>query len=235
GEYKDLFEDMLKRGFIRARVDGRLVRLTDDLKLDRRIKHTIEIVIDRLKNEPKTRPRLAEAVEQALALAEGLLIITVEAEQNPDGGGEQDQERTPSEDILLSAHYACVHCDRSYEPPSPQLFSFNSPQGMCLECDGLGYRFSFDPDLLVPDPSLSFFAGALPLVGPMRGMGRWRRHIFEGIARSLGIDVKKPWKDLPQQHRDWLLYGCGDRHISYEWKLRGGGAWKHGGKWEGLV
>jgi excinuclease ABC subunit A len=235
GEYKDLFEDMLKRGFIRARVDGRLVRLTDDLKLDRRIKHNIEIVIDRLKNEPKSRPRLAEAVEQALALGEGLLIITVESERSREGGGPQDQGQTASEDILLSAHYACLHCDRSYEPPSPQLFSFNSPQGMCLECDGLGYRFSFDPDLLVPDPSLSFFAGALPLVGPMRGMGRWRRHIFEGVAQSLGIDLKKPWKDLPKQHRDWLLYGSGDRHISYEWKLRGGGAWKHGGKWEGLV
>src|SRR5439155_27022451 len=89
--------------------------------------------------------------------------------------------------------------------------------------------------LLVPDSSLSFFAGALPLVGPIRGMGRWRRHIFEGVAQSLGIDLKKPWQDLPKQHRDWILYGAGDRHISFEWKLRRGGAWKHGGKWEGLV
>src|SRR4051794_7725070 len=112
GEYKDLFADMLKRGFVRARVDGQVVRLTDDLQLDRRMKHDIAVVIDRLANEPKVRPRLAEAVEQALGLANGTVIVAVE-------GGE---------DILLSAHYACLHCDRSYEEPSPQLFSFNSPQ-----------------------------------------------------------------------------------------------------------
>src|SRR6058998_455416 len=138
GEYKDLFADMLRRGFVRARVDGQVVRLSDDLQLDRRIKHHIEIVIDRLKNEPGVRPRLAEAVEQALSLGEGSLIVAVEAEAS---------EGQASEDILLSAHYACTHCDRSYEPPSPQLFSFNSPQGMCLACDGLGDCYTFDPDL----------------------------------------------------------------------------------------
>jgi excinuclease ABC subunit A len=248
GEYKDLFQDMLRRGFIRARVDGQIVRLTDDLKLDRRIKHDIAIVIDRLKSEAKSRPRLADAVEQALALGEGSLIIAVETggEGELPRDADADEQRTERpkrvgtgeasfEDILLSAHYACVHCNRSYEPPSPQLFSFNSPHGMCMECDGLGYRYSFDPDLLIPDPSLSFFAGAIPLVGRMQGMGRWRKHIFEGVANSLGIDLKTPWRDLPKQHRNWILYGAGDRHISFEWKLRSGGAWKHGGKWEGLV
>ncbi|HEV3443512.1 MAG TPA: excinuclease ABC subunit UvrA, partial [Gemmataceae bacterium] len=223
GEYKDLFEDMLRRGFVRARVDGQVVRLTDDLKLDRRIKHNIEIVIDRLKNEPKVRPRLAEAVEQALALSEGSLIVAVEEEEGA------------AHDILLSAHYACTHCNRSYEPPSPQLFSFNSPQGMCLECDGLGYRFSFDPDLLVPDDNLSFYEGAIPIVGALRGMGRWRKHIFEGVAHTLGIDLKRPWRKLPEEHRNYLLSGSGDRHITFEWKLRGGNVWKHGGKWEGIV
>src|SRR5437868_937295 len=163
GEYKDLFADMLRRGFVRARVDGQVVRLTDDLKLDRRIKHNIEIVIDRLKNEPKVRPRLAEAVEQALALANGTVIVAVEP---------------AAEDILLSANYACLHCNRSYEEPTPQLFSFNSPQGMCPECDGLGTKSTFDPDLLIPDSSLSFYEGAIPIVGPLKGMGRWRKHIF---------------------------------------------------------
>src|SRR5258705_3335537 len=172
GEYKDLFEDMLKRGFVRARVDGQVVRLTEDLKLDRRIKHNIEIVIDRLKNEPKVRPRLAEAVEQALTLGEGALIVAVEPAA--------DEKTAAPEDILLSAHYACTYCDKSYEPPSPQLFSFNSPQGMCPDCDGLGQRYTFDPDLLIPDPSLSFYDGAVPLVGRLRGMGRWRKHIYEG-------------------------------------------------------
>src|SRR5262245_50824532 len=214
GEYKDLFEDMLRRGFVRARVDGQVVRLTDDLKLDRRIKHDIEVVIDRLKNDAKVRPRLAEAVEQALGLSEGSLIVAVEKEasrerQRPEPppvadrsapvanapGSPADAPGSPVqyEDLLLSAHYACLQCNKSYEPPSPQLFSFNSPHGMCPECDGLGACYSFDPDLLIPDPSLSFYEGAIPLVGPLRGMGRWRKHIYEGVARTLGINLKTAW------------------------------------------
>src|SRR5438552_1133556 len=273
GEYKDLFEDLLKRGFVRARVDGQVVRLTEDLKLDRRIKHNIEVVVDRLKIEGREskiedgesqkkqktnredqestagtsfRSRLADAVEQALALGEGSLIVTVEREaESPaelrPGKTARQEPRPPakalvsSEDILLSANYACTYCQKRYEPPSPQLFSFNNPQGMCLDCDGLGARYTFDADLLIPDPSLSFFDGAIPLVGRMRGMGRWRKHIYEGVAQALGIDLKRPWKELPDQHRNWLLNGAGDRHITYEWKHRGGGVWKHGGAWEGIV
>ncbi|MFO0927448.1 MAG: hypothetical protein U0736_10475 [Gemmataceae bacterium] len=224
GEYKDLFADMLRRGFVRARADGQVVRLTDDLRLDRRIKHNIEIVVDRLKNEPAVRTRLAEAVEQALHLGDGALIVAVEGEGTESG-----------QDILFSAHYACTHCDKSYEPPSPQLFSFNSPHGMCLECDGLGTRYSFDPDLLIPDPTKSFYAGAVPLVGALREMGRWRRHLYEGVAKTLEIDLKTPWHKLPQEQRDWLLYGAGERHITWEWKQRRGGVWKHGGTWAGIV
>src|SRR5262249_41020859 len=140
GEYKDLFQDMLKRGYLRARVDGQIVRLTDDLKLDRRIKHDIAIVVDRLKVDAKVRSRLAEAVEQALNLADGNIIIGFDDEEKPRGGR---NETFGSGDIILSAHYACTHCNKSYEPPSPQLFSFNSPHGMCLDCDGLGTRYSF--------------------------------------------------------------------------------------------
>jgi excinuclease ABC subunit A len=232
GEYKDLFADMLKRGFVRARVDGQVVRLTDDLKLDRRIKHNIEIVIDRLKLADNLRPRLAEAVEQALALGEGSLIVAVESSDATDDG---QRTTDKSDDILFSAHYACTYCNKSYEPPSPQLFSFNNPHGMCPDCDGLGTRYTFDPALLIPEPCLSFYAGAVPLVGNMREMGRWRKHIYEGVAKTLGIDLKTPWTDLPQEHRDWLLYGSGDRHITFEWKQRGGGVWKHGDKWEGII
>jgi excinuclease ABC subunit A len=244
GEYKDLFEDMLRRGFVRARVDGQVVRLTDDLKLKRHIKHNIEILIDRLKVEDKIRPRLAEAVEQALQLGEGNIIVAIDASaesekatQEADGkaGTPHSALLTPHSDLLLSAHYACTYCDKSYEPPSPQLFSFNSPHGMCLGCDGLGTQFTFDPDLLIPDPSLSFYDGAVALVGKMREMGRWRRHIYEGVAATLGIDLQTPWRDLPEQHRQCLLQGSGDRHITFEWKQRGGRVWKHGGNWEGII
>src|SRR5262245_14420376 len=237
GEYKDLFSDMLRRGFVRARVDGEVVRLTDDLKLDRKIKHDIEIVIDRLKNDPSVRTRLAEAVEQALALGEGSLIVAADLQSasSRPAGEEGQVTNLPQEDILFSAHYACTHCNKSYEPPSPQLFSFNSPHGMCPECEGLGTRYSFDPDLLIPDPELSMYLGAIPLVGPLKGMGRWRKHIYEGVARTLGIDLKKPWNQLPEQHRDWLLYGAGDRHITWEYRARKDRIEKHGGKWDGII
>ncbi len=240
GEYKDLFADMLKRGYVRARVAGQVVRLTDDLKLDRQIKHNIEIVIDRIKVDGKARSRVAVAVEQALALGEGNLIVAAEAgeSENPKPGANDPKPGPPGtglgEETLLSAHYACTHCGKSYEPPSPQMFSFNNPQGMCLDCDGLGVKHDFDPDLLVPDSSLSVADGAIQMVGRLREMGRWRRHIYQGVADTLGINLQKPWKDLPAQHRDWLLYGSGDRHITFAFGHRGG-VWKHGGKWEGVI
>ena len=138
GEYKDLFADLARAGYVRARVNGQVVNLSDDLSLDRQIKHHIEVVIDRLEGRSRAarRGRLAEAVEQALKLGEGTVIVAAEGQP----------------DLLLSSHYACTVCGIGFDPPSPQLFSFNSPQGMCLACDGLGIRHDFDPDLLVPDP-----------------------------------------------------------------------------------
>ena len=250
GEYKDLFQEMLQRGYLRARVDGQIVRLTDDLKLDRRIKHDIAIVVDRLTVDAKQRTRLAEAVEQALNLAEGNIVVAVEAEDETKTKSEErrakseEQEDDPKEslrlslglwDIILSAHYACTHCNKSYEPPSPQLFSFNSPHGMCLDCDGLGTRYAFDRDLLIPDATKSFYDGAVPIVGPLRGMGRWRKHIYEGVGKAFGIDLKLPWSDLADEHKNILLDGVGATHIAYEWKMRGGKIWKHGGTWEGVI
>jgi excinuclease ABC subunit A len=241
GEYKDLFQDMLRRGYLRARVDGHVVRLNDDLKLDRKIKHHIEIVVDRLQLPKGSglaafRPRLADAIEQALSLGEGNLIIAVERETMANKEGVVDSSQLFAfEDILLSAHYACTHCNISYEPPSPQMFSFNSPHGMCRECDGLGTKFTFDANLLAPDGAKSLWEGAVPLLGPVRSMGRWRKHIYDGISKTLGIDLKAPWQDLPKEHRDLLLYGAGKTHITFEWKQRGGGVWKHGGTWEGIV
>src|SRR5262245_5171630 len=236
GEFKDFFADMVKRGYVRARVDGEIVKLTDDLKLDKRIKHTIEIVVDRLKADTKNRVRIAEAVEQSLTLAQGNLIISVEQEvATADEKDETPNTKHQSQDILLSAHYACTHCNISYEPPTPQLFSFNSPHGMCPTCDGLGTFYTFDSDLLIPDQTISFYDGAIPLVGPLKGMGRWRKHMFEGVGKSLGIALKTPWNKLPEAHKKLLLEGSGDSHIVWEWKQRGGKVWKHGGKWEGIV
>jgi excinuclease ABC subunit A len=229
GEYKDLFADLSRAGYVRARVNGQVHNLSDDLALDRQIKHNIEVVIDRLKASAGGghRARLAEAVEQALKLGEGTVIVAVE------GQG----------DLLLSSHYACTVCGLSFDPPSPQLFSFNSPQGMCPACDGLGVRHDFAPELLVPDPSLSVWDGALVLVGPVKAIGKWRKHIFEGVASNFEADpdgppkgamLKGPWRDLDERFRKVWLYGAGDRIIVHHWKNRGR-IWSHAEKWEGVA
>ena len=231
GEFKDFFAEMLKRGYVRARVDGEAVRMSDNLKLDKKIKHTIDVVIDRLKSDGKSRPRIAEAVEQALTLSDGSLIVTFEAEAAPS----EAEAETNAEEILLSAHYACTHCGLSYESPSPQMFSFNSPQGMCPDCDGLGTRYTFEVDLLVPDPKLSLNNGAIPLLGAIKSMGRWKKHIYAGVSEALRIDLKKPWEKLTPTEQQQFLHGSGDKHIVWEWKQRGGKVWKHSGQWDGIV
>lgn len=220
GEFKDFFEEMTRRGYVRARVDGRLVRLTDQLQLDRQMRHNIEIVVDRVKADAKNRPRLAEAVELTLALSEGTVVLIAEDD--------------PNRQLLLSSRYSCPTCELSFVPPSPQMFSFNSPQGMCPRCDGLGTLYTFAPDLLIPDPSKSVRQGAIVLVGSFRQMGRWRRHIYEGVADAVGFSLDTPWQELSPQAQDALLYGTGDRHITFAWRSRGHVHY-HGGEWEGVI
>jgi excinuclease ABC subunit A len=239
GEYKDLFEELLHQGFARARVDGEIIELANPPILDRYRRHDIEVVVDRLVVRSGVRPRLAEALELTLSAAGGTVIVMIigdagagAATPGRKGRAKAAASGQRSQDILLSSGYACTACGVSFEPPSPQMFSFNSPQGMCSHCDGLGTRFDFDPDLLIPDPSVSFLT---PCVAALRKPpGRWRRHIYEGVARHLGIDLKRPWRDLPEQARKALLYGTGDAHITFEWSGRYG-VWKHGGTYEGVV
>jgi len=233
GEYRDLFEDMIRQGFARARVDGEVVALSDAPSLSRNIRHNIEIVVDRLVIDPTSRARLAEAVEQALKLGDGTLIVQTVADDRTAGPrGRTKSEKDDRHDLLLSSHYACAACDVSFEPPSPQLFSFNSPTGMCLTCDGMGTCFDFDPELLVPDPHKSFLHLA---VEPMRTrIGKWRRHIYRGVANHVGFDLKTPWQKLPDKAKRALLFGLGDMHVTYEWRWSGG-VWRHGGPFAGVI
>jgi excinuclease ABC subunit A len=220
GEYRDLFEDLLKRGYARARIDGQIAALSEAPALSRNVRHNIEVVVDRLTLSANVRPRMAEAVENALKLGDGTLIVQTEVQAGN------------SIDLLLSSHYACPECDLSLEPPSPQLFSFNSPQGMCLKCDGMGTSFDFDPELLVPDPRKSFLDLAIE---PMRTrIGRWRRHIFREIAAHVGFELNTPWGKLPDKAKHALLYGLGDTHVTFEWKWSGG-VYRHGGPFEGVI
>ena len=235
GEYRDLFEDLLKQGFVRARVDGAMVSLTDDLQLDRKMRHNIEVVIDRLTAKGDIRGRLSEAVELALKVGQGSLIIA------PESGGSETGRAAPSAagrrrtarrhaaqagDMILSIDYACTQCGISFEPPSPQMFSFNSPQGMCLECDGLGQLFTFDPELLIPELSRSFKQGCFELIGPWQEMGRWKRHIYQGVAdtveRKRGLEpgamLQTPWEKLEPALQQLWLWGTGQTHITYTWR-----------------
>ena len=259
GEYRDLFDDLLKQGYVRARVDGEIVALSEDLNLDRQMRHDIEVVVDRFSIKKGIRSRVAEAVELALKLGQGNLIVHVDqgrsqaAPQDPLGGTPTEatghtrrtrprRRRTRPGDTTLSANYACASCGLSFEPPSPQLFSFNSPQGMCFECDGLGQMFTFDPDLLVPDSQRSFQQGCFEILGRWSDLGRWKRHIYQGVADSIerlqeiapGKMLETPWCDLPDSLRDIWLWGSDDTHITFTW--RGGERpQKYGGTWEGII
>ena len=239
GEFKDLFEDLLKQGFLRARVDGELVQLTDNLQLDRQMRHTIDVIIDRLTAGKTSRQRLAEAVETALKLSGGTLLLNTESKEE---NYKLDQVESDSNTRLYSAHYSCANCQLSYEPPGPQLFSFNSPLGMCLDCNGLGMRHEFLMDRLIPNEKLTLFRGAVELLGKFSQVGRWRKHIYRGVAESIEKDLglkegsllKTAWSDLPEAAKDQFLYGTGSRHITFSWR-HSGGIWKHGGIWEGYI
>lgn len=227
GEYKDLFIDLSRAGFVRARVDGKVVSLSDDLGLDRQIKHDIEVVVDRLKAGPSVRGRLAEAVESALKRGEGSVIVAVEGQA----------------DLLLSSQFACVHCGLGFDAPSPQLFSFNSPAGMCAACEGLGVGYDLVEELLVPDPSLSVWKGAIEPLGPVEKIGKWRRHVFEGVAANVESDkdgpkkgsmLKGAWRDLDAKSRRAWLYGTGKRDIVLRFRSKGR-SHTHVERWEGVA
>jgi len=278
GEFRDLFEDLIRQGYARARVDGEIVQLSDAPSLTKNVRHDIEVVIDRLTISESARPRVAEAVEAALKLGNGSLIVhaldgktpgtspppepraSARADVDRSRGSaraiEQSSKRRPGatgglsaragtrskkgatrtngRDLLLSSHYACVDCDVSFEPPSPQLFSFNSPTGMCSRCDGLGETFDFDPDLLVTSPPKTFLGGAIEPMRTRGRVGRWRRHIYQGVAKHVGFDLKTPWGKLSDRAKKALLYGLGDEHVTFEWRWSGG-VWRHGGTFEGVI
>ncbi len=240
GEFRDLCEDLLKQGFVRARIDGEIVQLTDNLSLDRQMRHDIEVVVDRLVNAPSIRSRLAEAVELGLKLGEGNLIVAPEdVETKPQA---KKRAGLRPGDIALSADYACNNCGLSFQPPTPQLFSFNSPQGMCYECDGLGTMFSFDPEKLVTDPTKSLAKGCIELLGQWKDLGRWKRHIYQGVADTMerkrewpeATLTEAPWEELTSEQQYLWLWGTGDEHITFTW--RGGkNSQKYGGTFDGII
>jgi excinuclease ABC subunit A len=221
GEHRDLFADLVRQGFTRARVDGTVCRVEDPPALEKQIKHTIDVVVDRLIPGAATRGRLAEAVTLALGTGGGQVIVAAETEKGEPGAG-----RLGSSDLVLSSRYACTACGESYDTPEPQLFSFNSPQGACPACDGLGDIYGIDPTKLVTEPAKTLRKGALGVLGGFRDMPRWLRRLLTGVAAHAeakkklppGTLLDTPWQDLTAAQKRIWLDGTGLEEIQLAWR-----------------
>ena len=198
GEYQKVFEDARRSGYVRVRVDGSIYDLSEEIKLEKNKKHNIEIVVDRLVVRSDVRQRLTDSVETASGLAGGLVIANVLSEDR---------------DILFSQNYACEDCGVSIEELTPRMFSFNNPYGACPTCTGLGSQLKADPDLIVPDKSLSILEGAIQASGwnNIRGDGISRMY-FDALAKKYRFKLTTPWRELSDQVKDIILYGTkGDK------------------------
>lgn len=207
GEYKQLFADLAKDGFIRARVDGEICDLSDPPDLALREKHTIELVVDRIKVRDDIKQRLADSFETALKYSDGLAIAC------------PMDDHKKEEEILFSSHYSCPLCGYSIPELEPRDFSFNNPHGSCPKCEGLGVLMILDEDKIVPDKTKSIYDGAI--------VGWDRQNLFyfrqlSSVASFFGIDIKKPFKDLDEKEKNYFLYGTGKISIPMEIVYAGG-------------
>jgi excinuclease ABC subunit A len=204
GEYGKLLDQMRLEGYSRAKINGELRRLDEKIALDKKYKHDVSIVVDRLVMKGELRRRLSESVEAAAGLAAGLIEVEIV------GSGEQE-----SEILLFSEQFACLNCGTSIPELEPRIFSFNSPHGACDRCHGLGFQRVIDPELVVPDPTLSLAEGALQPWN--RGISAYWKRLIASVAEAYDVDVDKPWSQLKQEEKEIFLYGTGDErhHVSY--------------------
>ncbi len=211
GEHRALLEKAKAQGFVRVRVNGAVRDLEEEIALPKTKKHDIEIVVDRLKVEPEAKDRLADSLATALAAGEGVILVDADA---PAGGP-----------FVMSEKAACAYCGIAYDEIAPRTFSFNSPYGACPTCDGIGYRLEVDPELVVPNPSLSIGEGAIVPIGVPRGS--WGGGMIKSVAAQYKIDLKTPWKRLPKEVREILLLGSGGKEITFRYRSeRGRGEFK---------
>jgi excinuclease ABC subunit A len=198
GEYGKLFEQLRLEGYSRVEVDGELLRLDEEIVLDKKFKHDVSVIVDRLVMKPDLRRRLSESVEAAAGLAAGL--VEVELVDDPK-----------AEPLLFSEQFACLECGTSIPELEPRIFSFNSPHGACERCHGLGFQRVIDPELVVPDPTLSLAEGALQPWN--RGITAYWKRLIAAVAEEYGVDADKPWAKLKKAEKEIFLYGTGeDRH-----------------------
>jgi excinuclease ABC subunit A len=217
GEYKDVFEELRAEGFTRVKVDGEQRLLEDEIVLDKKFKHTIEVVVDRLVMKSDLRQRLAQSVETAAALAEGLVVVDV-----LDG-----------EPMTFSENFACPEHGVGLPELEPRIFSFNSPHGACARCTGLGAQQEIDPDLLVPDPSLSIGEGAL--VPWSLGNSSFYESVIQAIADRYEIDLEAPWSELPEEQQNLFLFGTNGDKVYVQYRNRMGRRRSYMLAFEGIV
>ena len=202
GEFVKLLQGYVKEGFTRARIDGETVELTEDLQIDKKKKHNVEIIVDRLVIKEDVKSRLTESIEIALKHANNIVIINVKNEK----------------DILYSTNYACPDCDISFEELSPRMFSFNNPFGACPTCAGIGYLMKMDEDLIIPDKNKTLYDGVKAFgASTMKKSETMAKMYFESIAKHYGVDITKPIKNLPRSFLDKILYGTGTEEIDFEY------------------
>ena len=199
GEHTKIFEDAKRSGYVRARVDGNLYELDEEIKLEKNKKHNIEIVVDRLIIRPDIQQRLTDSVETASGLTGGLVVVNLLREER---------------DLTFSQNYACEDCGISIEELTPRMFSFNNPFGACPTCTGLGSQLKVDPELIVPDKSLSILEGAIQASGwnNIRGDGISRMY-FDALAKKYHFSLTDPWETLPEDVRSIILYGTGGEKL----------------------
>ena len=227
GHYRELFDEILRDGFLRVRLDGEVREITPGMAADRYKVHTIEIVVDRIVVRADARSRVADSVDVALRFGGGVLIAGVE--RPPARSGARGQQ----EDVLFSSHLACPVCGISYEEPAPNAFSFNSPFGACPECNGLGETRELDVDLIIPDPSKSINEEGLAPLG--RPRSTWVFSQLRGVGRKYGFDFETPLKKLSRRAREVLLQGGGDERFDIEYTYASGRTVTYKHRFTGLL
>ncbi len=206
GEHVKVLEQARKSGFVRVKIDGNLYELSEEIKLEKNIKHLIEIVVDRLVVKPGIERRLADSIETVLNLSDGLLVVETVGEN--------------SEIMTFSSSYACPDCGISMEEIEPRSFSFNNPFGACPDCYGLGYKMEFDEDLMIPDKSLSIAEGAITVMGwqSCTDPSSFTYALLKALSEEYKFDLSTPYQDLPQEIRHMLLHGTDGRNVKVHYR-----------------
>lgn len=220
GEHKEELDELKQEGFVRVMINGKLRSLDEDIVLDKKSKHTIDVVVDRIVLKEGVNSRISESLETALKLTDGFVKIEF-----------LDENRFET----LSAKNSCAKCNIGYEELSPQHFSFNSPIGACKACNGLGYKLEFDPDLIVPDPERSLLEGAVAAWGKLEDkQASWTMQYIKNMAKEFDFSLNTPWYQLPEEIKDLIFYGSKGKRFKVNWQSKHGSG-SFNSRFEGII